>query len=107
MNDEDLKELAKQLRCPSGDIGGEVASAMEDTNSAMVNRAIDSMGDLNGLTLMELGPGNGHHLPRVLETCQLIYTVDISELMYDCINTNFASAISEEKLINLLGDINS
>ncbi|MDA8792157.1 class I SAM-dependent methyltransferase [Bacteriovoracaceae bacterium] len=104
MTQKELKELASQLRCPSGRYGDEIASAMEDTNSMMVKTTISQLGDIDGKTLLELGPGNGYHLKRLLEKSKKMFTVDISKLMKKKIDEKYHTQINEGKLISILGN---
>ena len=104
MEEKEIKEIAEQLRCPSGEKGSQVATILEESNAYMVNQTINSLGKIKDLTLLELGPGNGYHLTNILENCQKAYTVEISDLMYQKIEKRFPNEISTGVLINLLGD---
>ncbi len=76
--------LAKQLRCPSGAYAKQVGENMFLSNSNMIFKAIDLMQiSTMGLSVLEIGFGNGKHLPYLFRTTQnLYYTgVDISEEM--------------------------
>jgi|SRR5690606_11192406 len=76
--------LAKQLRCPSGEYAKQIGENMFLSNSNMIFKAIDLMQVDTGLSsVLEIGVGNGKHLPYLFEKAQdLQYIgVDISEEM--------------------------
>ena len=102
--EKEVKEIAAQLRCPFGDEGVQIASLMENTNSSMINVTIERLDLKKDDVLLELGPGNGFHLERILEQCRQVFTVDISELMISNISRKYKKFIDEERLKNFLGD---
>lgn len=67
MNEVDHKELAKQLRQPEGEHGKEVALALNETNSEMIGRTLQVLQVTEGQVVLELGPGNGAHIPAFVE----------------------------------------
>ena len=80
---DDLKELAKQLGNPEGEIGIEVANMMNATNIGMTKHAIESLNlDANDVVL-ELGHGNCGHLPFLMNQADNLkyFGLEISELM--------------------------
>lgn len=80
---DELKEIAAQLRQPSGRQGIEVAEMMNETNIKMTLHAIDRLDILDGDNILELGHGNCGHLNHILEhKHQTVYCgLEISELM--------------------------
>ncbi len=104
LTDDELKEIAKQLRCPSGIKGDEVSEIMEETNSSMILTTIEHLDLKMGDILFELGPGNGYHLGELIEKCKQVYAVDISKLMIEKIKSRYKKEIEEKKLIPLVGD---
>ncbi len=80
---ENFKEIAKQLRCPSGGKGIEIAHAMNETNSGMTSKTIHSLNIQKKDSILELGHGNAMHLSTLFQIeDELIYTgLDISPLM--------------------------
>ena len=80
---ESLKEIAKQLRCPTGAKGLEIAHAMNETNSGMTLETIRSLNLQQKDSVLELGHGNALHLPSLFQIeNNLFYTgLDISPLM--------------------------
>lgn len=80
---EDLKELAKQLGNPAGEIGIEVANMMNATNIDMTKYSIESLNlDVNDVVL-ELGHGNCGHLSYLMKQAENLkyFGLEISELM--------------------------
>ncbi|UTW65996.1 class I SAM-dependent methyltransferase [bacterium SCSIO 12643] len=82
--EEDLKELAKQLSQPTGDIGVKVANTMNETNISMTLNAIGHLDVQKGMQVLEIGHGNCRHLPEVLNQAEAIryFGLEISDLMY-------------------------
>lgn len=83
MENKGIKELAEQLRKPSGEKGKEIAGMMNETNIGMTLHSIENLNLSSGNLVMEIGHGNAGHLKYLLELAhQLQYTgYDISELM--------------------------
>lgn len=84
MNQEELKELAAQLRQPKGSKGIEVADLMNDINIAMTHHAIENLNISDNDKIMELGHGNCKHLSHLLNQKSNLtyYGLELSELMY-------------------------
>ncbi len=80
----ELEELEKQLRCPSGPTGVEVARMMNETNISMTLSTIEALDLRDGHILLEIGHGNGGHLEKLLSIARDIqyHGLDISELMF-------------------------
>ncbi|WP_018629052.1 class I SAM-dependent methyltransferase [Niabella aurantiaca] len=84
MNDNDrLKELAAQLRQPDGAMGIEVADMMHESNIGMTRHAIDRLDIADHDHILELGHGNGKHLPYLLrqKADLTYYGLEISKTM--------------------------
>lgn len=81
----DFSELSKQLRCPSGEHAKEVGDNMFQSNGNMIFTTINSLALENQSIILEIGFGNGKHLPRLFSTAEnLSYTgIDISSAMVD------------------------
>ncbi|WP_129717978.1 class I SAM-dependent methyltransferase [Pedobacter sp. SYP-B3415] len=77
------RELARQLRCPDGENGLRTAIGMEQHNTNMIRKTVDTLAPTPGAHVLEIGFGNGSHLDYLFQACQdLRYTgVDISETM--------------------------
>lgn len=78
-----MDELARQLRCPSGPYAREVGDNMFQSNFNMICKAIDALKVTENGQVLEIGFGNGKHLPYLLsQATGLSYRgVDISEVM--------------------------
>lgn len=84
MTEEQLKSLAEQLSCPEGEKGIEVGNMMHEGNQRMTQETIQALQLQARDTVLELGHGNGKHLPRIVEAAEGIhYTgLEISEAMH-------------------------
>lgn len=83
LSETELQELAKQLRCPTGDSGLKVGEMMNFTNSNSISKAIQSLKLKDGDTILEIGPGNGAHVASIINAVSTIdyQGIDISETM--------------------------
>lgn len=83
MENDELKEIAAQLRQPSGEKGTAMAQMMHETNIGMTKNAIANLQLANGDKVLELGHGNCGHLDYLLEQAtNLRYNgLELSELM--------------------------
>ena len=81
--EEQLKEMAMQLSCPSGDNGVGVANLMHDTNFGMTKSTIDALNIVANDSVLELGHGNGKHISQITQAATAVsyYGLEISELM--------------------------
>lgn len=81
--ENNMDELARQLRCPSGSYAREVGDNMFQSNFNMICKTIDALNLPENGEILEIGFGNGKHLPYLLSRAtQLSYRgVDISEAM--------------------------
>ncbi len=81
--ENNMDELARQLRCPSGPYAREVGDNMFQSNFNMICKAIDGLNITGNEQILEIGFGNGKHLSYLLSRApQLSYRgVDISEAM--------------------------
>lgn len=83
--EDELKEVGNQLSSPSGAVGKETGERMAVSNENMIKRTIDALKLAKKDQILEIGPGNGSHLPIVMEQAKgLHYTgIDISETMVE------------------------
>lgn len=83
MNEEQLKEIAAQLRQPHGEMAHEVSSRMNKGNQHMNLFAIQTLNPQQGDAILEIGMGNGFFVKDILSTNPSIqYTgCDFSEAM--------------------------
>jgi ubiquinone/menaquinone biosynthesis C-methylase UbiE len=106
MEEEKLKEFAKQLRKPQGDFGLEVGEKMNKGNVYINQYTIDELSISAGDTILELGMGNGFFVKDILNVDSSVrYTgYDFSQDMVDESikrNKNFVAA---HKAQFILGD---
>jgi len=85
MEPEELKELARQLSCPSGENGIMTGDRMNESNHNIIRAAIDQLALSNDETILEIGPGNGQHLEYLLNKPGdfRYFGIDISETMVE------------------------
>ncbi|MCM5529976.1 class I SAM-dependent methyltransferase [Parasegetibacter sp. NRK P23] len=85
MQEPDWHEIARQLGNPSGSDGIKTAERMQENNAGMIRKAIDVLRVNNDDRVLEIGFGNGSHLPYILSQAEnIVYTgIDISETMVE------------------------
>ena len=79
----ELKEIASQLSCPSGNFGMKIADNMYNTNSNLIERTIDELKLSEKYNVLEIGHGNACHLNYLFSKVNELeyYGLEISELM--------------------------
>ncbi|MFN3405637.1 MAG: class I SAM-dependent methyltransferase [Cytophagaceae bacterium] len=79
----DPKELARQLRKPEGETGITVANNMNKGNALIINLTLSCMEIQNGDHILEIGFGNGKHIPDFVNSGNNIKYkgVDFSQTM--------------------------
>lgn len=84
MKQFDKKELARQLRCPSGDLGLTLMTQMFELNSNMIYKTIDRLAIRNNANILEFGFASGRHFSYLFsKAAGLKYTgIETSELMH-------------------------
>lgn len=77
------KEIASQLKKPSGEIARKVGEEMYLKNRAMIDSAVAELAIEKEASILEIGFGNGAHVPELFNLYPAIkYTgIDISESM--------------------------
>ncbi|KYG75114.1 hypothetical protein MB14_05460 [Roseivirga ehrenbergii] len=75
--------MENQLSCPNGQFGIDIGQNMHSTNLGMITSSIHALAIANGNKVLEIGHGNCHHLPIILEQAENIqfYGLEISETM--------------------------
>ncbi|WKE66345.1 class I SAM-dependent methyltransferase [Gallaecimonas kandeliae] len=63
----DFLELGRQLRTPSGAFGLKVAEVMNENNATHIGYCLEALALAGGESLLEVGPGNGRHVPALLQ----------------------------------------
>lgn len=81
---EEIAAIGRQLGHPKGELGLKVGEKMLESNLTMIQETISLLQLNNGDAVLELGHGNGGHLPHILGLADgLSYTgLEISELMH-------------------------
>lgn len=84
LTNQELLTLEKQLSCPEGSTGVELANTMHASNIGMTEATINFLEPKHQDKILELGHGNCHHLSRILEKAEAIeyYGLEVSETMY-------------------------
>ena len=85
MTDEELKNIADQLKEPHGAKGMDMAAMMHETNIGMTVSAIESLAIVDDDTMLELGHGNAGHLKYIFDEHPTIhyYGLETSLLMHE------------------------
>ncbi|MGE9311841.1 class I SAM-dependent methyltransferase [Niabella sp. CJ426] len=80
---QELEQLAAQLRQPNGAAGIDVANMMNENNIGMTHHSISRLGLRVGHRVLEIGHGNGGHIEYLLNKADALqYTgLEMSELM--------------------------
>ncbi len=83
LSEQDIKNVAAQLACPSGEMGISVGNKMLTSNIGMIGAAINALDLEDNDTLLEIGHGIGGHIAELLEGLPILqYTgLELSELM--------------------------
>ncbi|MGO4772436.1 class I SAM-dependent methyltransferase [Flavobacterium sp. W22_SRS_FK3] len=96
MKQEELQEIASQLKHPTGEKGIEMANMMHETNINMTRHSIQNLNISAGNIILELGHGNAGHVEFIFQQGDNMryYGLEMSELMFQearQINRNFVS----------------
>lgn len=83
LSTKELEEIERQLRCPTGENGVEIANNMNVSNLSMTLASIELLELKSSEHLLEIGHGNCGHLKYILEEApELNYIgLEISETM--------------------------
>ena len=78
-------ETARQLGNPDGDVGVEISRRLNEVNHGITEHVYDRLTLGNGMSILEVGFGNGRALPSLLgRASDLAYHgIDISQTMVD------------------------
>ncbi|MFT3751274.1 MAG: class I SAM-dependent methyltransferase [Agriterribacter sp.] len=84
-SEQELKELAAQLRHPSGEKGVEIANMMNETNIGMTSHAVHCLDIHKADMILELGHGNARHVENLFQQYDSIsyFGLEMSELMHE------------------------
>ncbi len=106
MQEPDWQEIARQLGNPNGSEGIKTAERMQENNAGMIRKAIDVLRINNDDRILEIGFGNGSHLPYILSQAEnVVYTgIDISATMVDEAHRLNKHAVEQEQAFFSLSD---
>ena len=95
INKDPMKELASQLRCPSGDQAEAIADNMSTSNQAMIQEAISALTLEDKSIILEIGFGSGKHIAQLLDIAPDIkyHGIEISEAMLNLAICHNQSAV--------------
>lgn len=98
LTEDDIKNIAAQLRKPEGELGVKVSEAMNTNNLPMTLKSIQSLGILDHDKILEIGHGNCGHLSEILKSANNVryYGLDISKLMKQEAEKRNHKAVLEE-----------
>ena len=96
MKQEELQDIASQLKHPTGEKGIEMANMMHETNINMTKGAIENLNITDNNKILELGHGNAGHLEYLIKKANILnyYGLEMSELMFheaQKINKNYVA----------------
>lgn len=83
LSEEQLKNLAAQLRCPQGEMGIATGLNMNTNNQVMIAETLNLLHLQADAKVLELGPGNAQHLEALLQqyTISHYHGLEISQTM--------------------------
>ncbi len=95
-----FKMMAKQLRRPSGVMGGKVGSMMNKANEFLYDFTLDVMQPLKNDSTLEIGFGNGKFFEKIFSKAEglKVTGLDFSETMFKAASENNKEAIANGKL---------
>lgn len=95
MEQPDFKQIAAQLRKPSGKDGIETAVKMNVHNGHMIRTCIDHLPLQNGDRILEIGPVGGLHVPYLMNKAKdLTYSgTELSDTMVKLATENNPSLV--------------
>lgn len=103
------EQLAAQLRCPQGADAVEVGERMQLANGALIRRSIALLGLQPGDHVLEIGPGNGAHVPDLLlSALDIRYTgLDLSHAMVEAACSGNAGTMQTGQTVFVQGSSES
>lgn len=99
--------LLPQLGCPAGSIGIAIGDMLEHSNRAVIEAAFELLDLRAHEHVLEVGPGNGAHIPFVLEQAPgVTYSgVDISPTMIAVARCRHASLVRTGRVLLETADV--
>ena len=107
MDEQSLKEVAAQLRKPTGDDGVKTGKWMNKGNVGINRETIASLNVADGQRVLEIGMGNGYFVNELFSRFPSVTYVgcDFSEIMVSEATELNADLIAEEKVAFVCADI--
>ena len=92
--------MAKQLRRPSGMMGGKVGSMMNKANEFLYDFTLGVMQPANNDAILEIGFGNGKFFDKIFSKAEglKVTGLDFSETMFNAAKENNKEAVAKGKL---------
>ncbi|MEI2739741.1 MAG: class I SAM-dependent methyltransferase [Chitinophagaceae bacterium] len=95
-----FKMMAKQLRRPSGAMGGKVGNMMNKANEFLYDFTLDVMSPSASQSILEIGFGNGRFFNKIFSKANMLKVtgLDFSETMFKAASDNNKELIATGKL---------
>lgn len=105
-SEDEIKEIARQLRTPSGPRGVKAGQMMNLGNQGMIANTVALLNLKNHQSILEIGPGNGVHVKDLMATQEeLKYTgLDISVTMVEEATRLNSDAVIKGDVSFIVGD---
>lgn len=107
LNDQEIREIAAQLRQPHGEMGLKVGDVMLESNISMIRTAMQALQIQKEARILEIGHGNGGHLPELFSLTENIqyFGLELSELMHREAKNTLAGLAGEKGVLSLYDGI--
>ena len=101
IDDIEIQNLAKQLRCPDGKEGENLGQLMNATNSGMIKASVAALKLQSQIRVLEIGPGSCAHVKNILKPYKGLryFGLDISQTMVNVANQNNLKYIKERRAL--------
>ncbi len=92
--------MAKQLRRPSGAMGGKIGNMMNKANEFLYDFTLDVMQPSSNQSILEIGFGNGKFFDKIFTKAEglKVTGLDFSETMYNTAKGNNKASVEGGKL---------
>ncbi|MDZ4794454.1 MAG: class I SAM-dependent methyltransferase [Bacteroidota bacterium] len=101
-----FKMMAKQLRRPSGAMGGKVGAMMNKANEFLYDFTLEVLQPASNDAILEIGFGNGKFFDKIFSTASGLQVtgLDFSETMFKAASEKNKKALNEGRLTLQLGN---
>ena len=100
MTPEQIRHIAAQLACPSGEAGTTISEKMNRLNGFITSRCLEALNPTAGQTILEIGPGNGALSEPLIDTLgntgsyhAVERSTDMATITYDRLSARAAASI--------------